>query len=250
MRALLRLLRACGHLLRGYWTVRTRFAAFTAPQRAQAVEQWAQGMLQVMGIELVVRGTPPGTGPTLLVANHISWLDILVLHAARHCRFVAKAEVRHWPLIGVAATGAGTLYVERESRRDALRVVHHMVDALRNGDVMAVFPEGTTGDGTSLLPFHANLFQAAVSAHSSVTPVGLRFVDGRSGAICLAPAYVGDDSLLGSVWRTLSAADVRAELTFGPAFDVTGLDRRQASALARTRIAALLGLNASEAGAG
>lgn len=245
MRALVRLLLACVHLLRGYWTVRMRFGALSAPQRAGAVEQWARQMLRIMGIELLVHGVPPSAGPTLLVANHISWLDILVLHAARHCRFVSKAEVRHWPLIGVAATGAGTLYVERESRRDALRVVHHMVEALRAGDVLAVFPEGTTGDGAGLLPFHANLFQAALSAPASVTPLALRFIDTRTGVRSLAPAYVGDDSLVGSVWRTLSAAHVRAEVSFGEPLDVVGLDRRQASALARARIAAQLGLDES-----
>jgi 1-acyl-sn-glycerol-3-phosphate acyltransferase len=119
----------------------------------------------------------PVNGPVLLVANHISWLDIVVLHAARHCRFVSKAMCKRWPLIGTLATGAGTLYIERESRRDAMRVVHHMADALQAGDILAVFPEGTTSDGISLLPFHANLIQAAVSAGAPVQPVALRFID-------------------------------------------------------------------------
>ena len=109
-------------------------------------------MLERLGVELELRGNPALAGPLLLVANHISWLDIIVLHAARHCRFVSKANVRHWPIIGSLATGAGTLYVERESRRDAMRVVHRMVAALQAGDVLAVFPEGTTGDGSRSCP--------------------------------------------------------------------------------------------------
>src|SRR5207342_3377123 len=104
-----------------------------------------------------VRGNMPTRGPMMLVANHISWLDILVLHASRHCRFVSKSDVAHWPLIGRLATAAGTMYIERESRRDALRIVHHMTEALASGDILAVFPEGTTSDGVTLLPFHANL---------------------------------------------------------------------------------------------
>ncbi len=141
------------------------------------MQAWARRMLEVLGIALQVRGQPPLRGPMLLVANHISWLDILVLHAARHCRFVSKADVKRWPLIGALATGAGTLYIERESRRDAMRVVHHMAASLRSGDIVAVFPEGTTSDGMTLLPFHANLVQAAISAQAPVQPVALQFVE-------------------------------------------------------------------------
>ena len=88
-------------------------------------------MLALLGVRLELRGRPPAAGPVLLVANHISWLDILVMHAARYCRFVSKADVKHWPLIGTLATGGGTIYIERESRRDALRVVHHMAESLQ-----------------------------------------------------------------------------------------------------------------------
>jgi 1-acyl-sn-glycerol-3-phosphate acyltransferase len=162
----------------------------------------------------------------LLVANHISWLDILVMHAARHCRFIAKSEVHHWPLIGRLATGAGTLYIEREKRRDAMRVVHHMAERLRAGEVLAVFPEGTTTDGTRLLPFHGNLVQAAISAQAPVLPMALRYEDARTGAISLAPAYVDDDTLVGSVWRLLRAPPVRARVSFGDLQQPRGRDRR------------------------
>ena len=183
-------------------------------------------MLTRLGVELQLTGTPPLTGPVLLVANHISWLDILVLHAARHCRFVSKSDVKHWPLVGTLATGAGTLYIERASRRDAMRVVHHMAQALKDGDILAVFPEGTTGDGTTLLPFHANLIQAAISAQVPVQPVALQFVDGRTGATSQAMSYIGDESLLGSVWRTLCASQIRAVVKFGAPQAAAGRDRR------------------------
>ena len=92
------------------------------------------------------------------------------MHAARHCRFVSKSDVQGWPLIGTLATAAGTLYIERSSRRDALRMVRSMQEALERGEVLAVFPEGTTGDGREMLPFHANLLQAAVAAKAPVQP--------------------------------------------------------------------------------
>ena len=156
-------------------------------------------MLRVMGIGLDVRGQPPVHGPLLLVANHISWLDILVMHAGRHCRFVSKSEVRHWPLIGRMATGAGTLYIERTSRRDAMRVVHQMAASLQSGDILAVFPEGTTSDGRVLLPFHANLLQAAISASAPALPMALRYVDRGTGQRHPGPVYIGDDTLVASV---------------------------------------------------
>ena len=165
-------------------------------------------------------------GPVLLVANHISWLDIVVLHAARHCRFISKADVRHWPIVGTLATGADTLYIERGSSRDAMRVVHRMKQSLVQGDVLAVFPEGTTGDGTQVLPFHGNLLQAAISADAPAQPVALQFVDEATGALSFAPCYVGDDTLVRSVWRALRAHGVAAEVHFGEAQKAMGRDRR------------------------
>jgi 1-acyl-sn-glycerol-3-phosphate acyltransferase len=162
----------------------------------------------------------------LLVSNHISWLDIMALHAVCHCRFVSKADVKRWPLIGTLATGGGTLYVERESRRDAMRIVHRMAQALQDGDILAVFPEGTTGDGTSVLPFHSNLIQAAIWADAPVQPVALQFVDGRSGTARPDVRYMGDDSLVGSIWRTLCAQDLSAVLEFGSPQRADGRDRR------------------------
>ena len=142
--AAFRLLRVLLHALHGWWIITFLFPRLQPRQREARVQIWAIGMLTCLGIRLQVLGASAAAGPVLLVSNHISWLDILVLHAGVYCRFVSKADVRHWPLVGALATGAGTLYIERASRRDAMRVVHQMADALRGGDVLAVFPEGTT----------------------------------------------------------------------------------------------------------
>jgi 1-acyl-sn-glycerol-3-phosphate acyltransferase len=221
-----RLLRAIAHMLSGWWTIRFRFARLSSAERAQCVQQWAERMLNLMGIRLTVHGTPPAHGPVLVVCNHLSWLDILAIHAARHVRFVSKASVRHWPVIGTLSTGAGTLYIERERRRDAVRVVHHMTEALRAGDIIAVFPEGTTSDGHGLLPFHANLLQAAISSGAPVQPAALRFADAASGQNSDAPRYVDDDHLLGSLWNTLKAPPLLAIVHFGELQQPQGRDRR------------------------
>jgi 1-acyl-sn-glycerol-3-phosphate acyltransferase len=227
LRALWRIARALVHALAGWLTIVLLFPRWGASRREAAVQAWAQRMLRVLGIPLHVHGRAPVQGPVLLVSNHLSWLDILVLHAARHCRFVSKSDVRRWPLIGTLATGAGTLYIEREKRRDAMRVVHHMAQSLRAGDIVAVFPEGTTGDGSALLPFHANLVQAAISAGAPVQPVALRFVDRASGRDSEGPLYIGDDTLVGSLWRTLAGRPFVAHVRFGEPQGADGRDRRQ-----------------------
>jgi 1-acyl-sn-glycerol-3-phosphate acyltransferase len=224
--AIARLAHVLVHALAGWLTIRLRFSRWTQQRREAAVQTWAQRALQILGIPLQVQGQPPAHGPVLLMANHLSWLDILVMHAARHCRFVSKADVRHWPLVGTLATGAGTLFIEREKRRDAMRVVHHMAESLQAGEILAVFPEGTTSDGKALLPFHANLFQAAISAGAPVQPVALRFVDQASGLDSEGPLYLGDDTLVGSLWRTLAGPPFVAQVRFGEPQTAQGRDRR------------------------
>jgi 1-acyl-sn-glycerol-3-phosphate acyltransferase len=210
-----KLWRAIGLVLSGWLTIRFTFARLSPDARALRVQQWAQQMLGVMGVRLVVHGTPPFAGPVLLISNHLSWLDILTIHAARHVRFVSKSGVKAWPVIGTLATGAGSLYIERERKRDALRVVHHMTEALRNGDLIAIFPEGTTSDGRGLLPFHANLLQAAISSGAPVQPAALRFAEASTGETSLAPRYIDDDNLITSVWKTLKAPPLLAIIRFG-----------------------------------
>jgi 1-acyl-sn-glycerol-3-phosphate acyltransferase len=217
--------RVFAHLLRGLFTIVWQFPRLSQAQRDLRVQVWAAAMLLRLGVTLDVDGMPPSSGPMLQVANHVSWLDIVVLHAAHHCRFVSKADVGRWPIVGRLATGAGTLYIERSSRRDAKRVVHDMVQALQDGDILAVFPEGTTGDGRALLPFHANLIQAAISAAAPVLPIALRYVDAQGGHSS-AVSYIGDESLVGSIWRTLSASGVHAVVRFGLAQQADGRDRR------------------------
>ena len=226
LRAVWRLLRLLSHLVTGLLKITFQFPRFAQAQKDQAVQIWSLVLLKHMGIALRVHGEVPKTGPVLLAANHISWLDIIVMHAARHCRFISKDDIANWPVVGTLATAAGTLYIQRESRRDALRVVHQMAACLQNNEVLAVFPEGTTGDGTTVLPFHANLLQAAISANAPVQPVGLKFVDVASTETSLAPCYVGDDTLVGSVWRTLCADPIEALVHFGPLQSAQGRDRR------------------------
>lgn len=236
LRACARLVLALVHAFVGLLTIVLVFPRLSQAQRQIRVQVWSLRMLSCLGITLRIAGRPVQSGPALLVANHISWLDITSLHATRFCRFVSKADVRHWPVIGALAAGVGTLFIERESRRDAMRVVHHMADSLRSGEVLAVFPEGTTSNGLDLLPFHANLIQAAVSADAPVQPVGLKFEDRVTGERSLAPCYINDDTLLGSVWRTLSTPGIVVVVTFGEPQTAGGRDRRAWAAALRDEV--------------
>jgi len=224
--AAFRLLRVSFHILRGAWTIRFVFPDLDAERREAQVQVWANRMLNLLGITLRPDGKPVRKGPVLLAANHISWLDIVVIHATGHCRFVSKSEVRQWPLVGLLAEGAGTLFLERTSRKDAMRVVHHMVECLQAGEILAIFPEGTTGDGQSVLPFHANLLQAAVSADVPIQPVALSFVDPLTGSTSFAPCYIGEDTLMQSLWRTLKTPALLAVVRFGEPQWAEGRDRR------------------------
>lgn len=235
-RAVWRLLRALAHIASGMWIILRHFPKLGQHEKEARVQAWAQAMLRLAGIELAVQGLPVAGGPALLVSNHLSWLDIVVMHAARYCRFVSKSDIKHWPLVGTLAGGAGTLYIERESRRDAHRLVHHMVERLQLGEVLAVFPEGTTGDSITLKPFHANLLQAAISADAPVQPMALRFIDAGTGQTCFAPRYIDDDSIFVSIWETLCVRTLRAEVIFGAAQRCDGRDRRSWAADLKTEV--------------
>lgn len=200
MRALWRLVRALLHAGHGLLIVLFIFPWLGPDARRERVRWWAAKMLRMLGIELRVQGRfRPGA--KLIVANHVSWLDVMSVHAVcPEARFVSKADVQRWPLVGRLVGAAGTLYIERERARDALRVVHQMAAALRGGDTVAVFPEGTTGDGHALLPFHANLLQAAIATETPVQPVALRYADARH-AVSPAAQWLGATTLAQSLWK-------------------------------------------------
>ncbi len=210
LRAAWRLLRMGVHLLHGM-AVMSRFPSLDAPARQQRIQWWSAKLVRLVGIDLRHSGTPR-PGATLLLANHVSWLDIAVIHAvAPHARFVAKADVLAWPLLGWLIKGAGTLFIERERKRDALRVLHQVADALKAGDTVAVFPEGTTGDGRTLLPFHANLLQAAIATGTPVQGAALRYGDAEQ-RFTPAVEFLGETTLLQSVWRILSAQGLSVQV--------------------------------------
>jgi len=236
--------RAFVHLLHGMAVIALRFPALDDAARQVCIQWWSAKLLRMFGLTLHGSGTPR-PGATLLVSNHVSWLDIAAIHAmAPQARFVSKADVLAWPLLGWLIKGAGTLFIQRERKRDALRVLHQVADALRSGQSVAVFPEGTTSQGRTLLPFHGNLLQAAITTGTPVQPVALRYSDAQH-RFSPAAEYLGDTTLLQSMWSVVCADGLSVHAQLLPPQGTRHADRRTLAESLRQQIDAQLhGLSA------
>ncbi len=211
-----RLARLGWHFALGIFIVATRYRRLAQAERAVITRRWSTQLLHILGIRIEIEGVNPGFYPpnTLLVANHVSWLDIFALNSCTVSRFVAKQEIRTWPVIGWLVETGGTLFIDRSNRRDASRVNQLLSNALANGSCMAVFPEATTSDGTGMLPFKASLFEAALPSSSIVQPVALRYQlpDGR---LTTAAAYAGDTTFWQSLRAVLATPSMVVKISYG-----------------------------------
>lgn len=232
------------HILHGMLVCATVFPWIGKEARRRRIRNWSRRMLAICGVELEVedrrasRALPHGA---MLVSNHISWLDIYVIHCWEPTRFVAKSEIRGWPVIGWLCDKTGTIFIERASKRDAHRVLHQIADEMKKGDLVGVFPEGTTTDGSKVLPFHANLLQAPISGDIPVQPVALSYIDADTGETAIAPAYIDDITLLQCLDSILRAPKIKARLTIGEELRPAGLGRRELAESARAMVVGLRG---------
>ena len=217
--------RIFAHLLHGMWTVATRFPNVTPQVRMELNRAWSVEMLRRCGMQLVVHNDQARLDSgALVVGNHVSWIDIYVVNAWRPTPFVSKSEVRSWPVVGWLAQQLDTIFLQREKRGDAKRIMHELAQRLVRGELMCVFPEGTTSLGRDLLPFHSNLFQAAVSAACPVQPVCLMYED-ANGRQSEAPAYIDDLTLAFTLNAMLRDTPLTAHLYVCDAI-APGADRR------------------------
>jgi 1-acyl-sn-glycerol-3-phosphate acyltransferase len=242
------------HVLVGVATTTFVFPFVATARRRALIQRWSAGLLRLLRVECRIDGelAARSGGNVLVVANHVSWLDIFVLNALHPVRFVAKAELARWPVAGRMVRDAGTLFIERGRRRDTHRVNRVVSEALAQGDVVAVFPEGTTSDGTRLLPFKSSLLQPIVEAEGHVQPLAIRYrsADGR---VTTAPSYVGDDPFLASFWRVCGMRSMVVEVRALPCMPAQGRHRRRLARDAEDAIRGALGqsqpLNAAQAAA-
>lgn len=219
---------------------------FLGPELKRRIKQrWAAFLIYTLGVRIdtSTRDLPAGV---LVVCNHISWLDVFILNALSPTTFVCKDDVKSWPALGTLVSHSGTLFIERGSRSAAARTAQSMATRLQQGERVAVFPEGTTTQGTTLLPFRAALFQAAIEAETDVQPVALRYLDPR-GEHCLAPAYDGDVTFLESMLAIVRTPRIIARLEFLECLSGT-LDRRELARQTEKLVASALGLALPEHG--
>lgn len=201
------------HLLLGVAIVLCLYPWSSEQRQEKLARWWSACIFRWCRMQLHIRGEIP-KGPRLFVMNHISWLDIYALNALKPSHFVAKSEIRGWPLVGLLADRAGTLFIERGRRHAVHAVIHQLALRMKAGHTAAVFPEGTTTRGRDLLPFHANLMQAAIEAGVPVTPVAIRYT--HHGVRTEIPAYVDGMSLAASMGQVLATPGMSAELTLLP----------------------------------
>ncbi|MEU0596892.1 lysophospholipid acyltransferase family protein [Streptomyces sp. NPDC006393] len=193
---------------------------------ADWIRRWCRAIVRACGVRVRISGAAAPTGGLLLVANHISWLDVPLLTAVRPARMLAKAEIRRWPVAGTLAARGGALFIERDRLRALPGTVALIAGALRDGTAVAAFPEGSTWCGRAEGRFHRAVFQAALDAGVPVQPVRIRYRL-ADGTATTAPAFVGDDSLLASLWRVASSRGLTAEVDVRPAIEPgTHPDRR------------------------
>ncbi len=203
----------------------------------RAIRAWSAGLLRIFGFRPSRHGTHL-RGAALFVANHVSWIDITLMHSQHAVGFVAKDEISRWPLVGWMASRANTIFHRRGSDHSLRDVMQQMVGRMREGSAVAVFPEGGTGDGRSLRVFHARILQTALDADVSVQPVALRYGDG--GNAQAAVAFAPGESFLHNFFRLLGDRARQAEVHFlEPLVPVMG-GRRAMAELARARIGVAL----------
>jgi 1-acyl-sn-glycerol-3-phosphate acyltransferase len=201
-------------------------------------ETWSVGLLRIFGFRLRRFGTPL-PGATVFVANHVSWVDIVMLHSQRTMGLVAKHEIARWPLVGWMAQRGGTIFHRRGSTESLGGVLHEMRARLHAGRSVGVFPEGRTRDGREVGPFHARIFLAAVEAGVPVQPVALRY--GDKGDAQTAIAFQPGEHFFANFLRLLGEPTRSAEVHFLEPIAANETEgRRRIAELARERIVAAM----------
>ena len=239
-----RLVRVFLHVLRGMAICATVFPWSGQEKRNAHIRRWSTRLLAMCNVTVEQAGGVPLLERTMVVANHVSWLDIFVIHSLHPSHFVAKAEIRSWPLAGWLAEKAGTVFIARGNRRDLRHIFKGLVHSLERGERVAFFPEGTTAAQGSLLPFHANLFEAAIDAKVPVQAIALSYRD-ASGASHPSVDFIGETTFAESIMLILDGPPVTARLTVLPAIDSIGAHRRELAEASYQAVAAALGVAAA-----
>ncbi len=231
------------HLAIGLFACAVIFPLSSASTKEKLVRWWSGAMLRICQVEtrFFDENHVARDDHVLVVANHVSWLDIFLLNSFRPCHFVAKADIRAWPILGWLSDKAGTIFLARGKQREVRRIYEGLVDQITEGKRIAFFPEGTTAAQGTILPFHANLFEAAIEAKVSIQAFAIRYVDAK-GALHHAVDFTGDMTFAESMNLILRGGKITAELRQLPLISTEGAHRREVAQAARLAVAQSLGI--------
>jgi 1-acyl-sn-glycerol-3-phosphate acyltransferase len=231
------------HAALAAFLLRVAFPRISFDRRRALVGWWSRKMLRILGIATRVEGPVPAMGArgAMIAANHVSWVDIFLISSVRPTRFIAKSEIRDWPIAGWIAEKSGTLFIRRGEWRSIAFISDKVHAALGEGDCVGLFPEGITSEGDRLLKFHSSLFAPAVANHARVHPAAIRY-ERADGALCREASFAGDRSFMESLALLIRQRDVVARVMFAPAIETREATRRDVMKAARARVANLLGL--------
>ncbi len=236
----LRLIAAFAKALAILWF---QFPRASREQKLAHIQAWSTHVLEAIGVRLNVTPSSAQIGSNniqLWVANHVSWLDVLVIQALQPCVFVAKSEVRHWPLVGHMAQACGVVFVDRSSSSSARKMVDDVASALHHGYCVAGFPEGTSSEGHDVSLFHANLFEAAIDRGVEVVPLALRYTDARTGLLCMQAAFVGDLGFMQSLHQVIRTSHLTVGVKIGSTLSPQGHSRRTLAHLSHRSVSSQL----------
>ena len=206
----------CMHVISGAIILSLIFPFSTTKTKNRHIQKWSKGLLMIFGIKLAVINQGVLLDKSyLLASNHISWMDIHAINTFKPIRFVAKSEVRAWPIFGWMAKQLGTVFIRRDSSRHAHQVVGELSEVLKSESV-CIFPEGTSTVGIDVRPFKSNLFEAAVSSGVPVYSLAIRYLSKATGKRSDVPAFIGDMGLLESMANILENRNIIVELSFFP----------------------------------
>jgi len=241
---ILRLIRVILHLITALWTCAVIYPFTDAHGRAWRKRHWSAQLLAMCRVTLTItkRASDAAVMPAhaLAICNHISWLDIFVINSMQPTGFVAKSDIRDWPLIGWLCSVTDTIFIARGRMRDVRRIFENLVESLKKGERIAFFPEGTTAAQGTILPFHANLFEAAIDAGVPVQPYALRYLDAQ-GNYHPGADFLGETTFVESMLTILRGAPIHAELIVLPVIESAGMHRRDLAQAAHDAVAAALG---------
>jgi 1-acyl-sn-glycerol-3-phosphate acyltransferase len=236
-----RLLRVLIHFFQGMAICAFLFPWSGTAARDRHTRRWSRRLVGICGVKVEHAGKQPALPHAMVVANHVSWLDIFVINALYPCRFVAKAEIRGWPMMGWLALKAGTVFISRGDRRDLRHIFKSLVDRLHAGERISFFPEGTTSSQGQLLPFHPNLFEAAIDAHVPVQPFALSYLN-QAGEYDPVVDFTGDTSFVTSMFAILSGPALTARVQCLAPIDTEGRHRRELAQASHAAVAGALAL--------